>query len=81
MCCDRAASWPREAAEIRERGIAFDHEEVLPAVCCAAVPVHGGDGAVVAALCVLTGPQHLLERLAEVARQAGRAIGVGLRRH
>lgn len=73
------ASWPREAAAIRERAVAFDREEVLPGVCCAAVPVHGGDGAVVAALFALTDPAHHLERLAEVTRQTSRAIGAGLR--
>lgn len=73
------ASWPQEAAAIRERGAAFDREDVSPGVCCAAVPVHGGDGTVVAALCMLTDPAHHLERLAEVAQKTSRAIGAGLR--
>jgi DNA-binding IclR family transcriptional regulator len=73
------ASWLQEAAAIRDRGAAFDQEEVMSGVCCTAVPLLGADGAPVAALCVLTDPAHRLERLAEAARQAGRVISVGLR--
>ena len=39
------ASWPREAAAIRARGIAFDRGQVLPQAWCAAVPVYAGNGA------------------------------------
>ncbi|WP_055524602.1 IclR family transcriptional regulator [Streptomyces graminilatus] len=74
------ASWPQEAAAIRDRGVAFDREEVVSGVCCAAVPLLGADGAPVAALCVLTDPTHHLERLGEAARQTGQVISVGLRR-
>lgn len=72
-------SWAREAAGIRERGAAFDREEVVTGVCCAAVPLLGANGAPVAALCVLTDPAHHLERLAETARRTGRVISAGLR--
>jgi DNA-binding IclR family transcriptional regulator len=78
------ASWLQEAAAIRDRGAACDLEEVMTGevmsgVRCTAVPLLGADGAPVAALCVLTDPAHRLERLAEVARQTGRVISVGLR--
>jgi IclR family acetate operon transcriptional repressor len=71
-------SWPREAAVIRERGVAFDREDVLEGVCCAAVPVYARGGAQVAALSVLTDPGHRLERLADPARRAATAIGAAL---
>ncbi|MEV6544011.1 helix-turn-helix domain-containing protein [Streptomyces sp. NPDC051665] len=73
------ASWARDAEAIRERGAAFDREEVVTGVCCAAVPLLGVRGTPVAALCVLTDPAHHLERLAETARRTGRVISAGLR--
>ncbi|MFK0154473.1 IclR family transcriptional regulator [Streptomyces sp. NPDC090499] len=72
--------WPREAARIRESGAAYDREEVLAGVCCAAVPVAVAGGVPVAALCVLTGPGHHLERLADTARRAASAVTAGLGR-
>ncbi|MEC4018788.1 IclR family transcriptional regulator [Streptomyces sp. H27-D2] len=72
-------SWLRESAEIRERGVAYDREEVVTGVCCVAVPLYGTSGAPVASLCVLTDPSHNLERLADVAQRTGRAISAGLR--
>ncbi|MFJ3797536.1 IclR family transcriptional regulator [Streptomyces sp. NPDC090088] len=74
-------TWPEEARRIRESGAAYDHEEVLTGVCCAAVPVYTADGVPVAALSVLTGPDHRLERLADTARRAASAITAGLGRH
>ncbi|MCZ4123093.1 IclR family transcriptional regulator [Streptomyces sp. H39-S7] len=73
------ASWPREAAVIRDRGAAFDREEVVPGVCCVAVPLYTADDAPVAALCVLTHPAQHLERLADVVQRTGRAISASLR--
>ncbi|MFD0309095.1 IclR family transcriptional regulator [Streptomyces sp. NPDC127119] len=73
------ASWAWEAAAIRERGVAFDREEVMSGVCCAAVPLLGATGTPVSALCVLTDPAHHLERLGETCRQAGQVISAGLR--
>ncbi|MFF2996825.1 hypothetical protein ACFVTC_20005 [Streptomyces sp. NPDC057950] len=35
---DAPASWPREAAAIRERGVTLDRGEVVEGVCCAAWP-------------------------------------------
>ncbi|MFJ9626368.1 IclR family transcriptional regulator [Streptomyces sp. NPDC101175] len=72
-------SWARDAAAIRERGAAFDREEVVSGVCCAAVPLLGAGSTPLAALCVLTDPAHHLERLAEAARRTARVIGMGLR--
>jgi len=73
-------TWPDEALRIRERGAAYDREEVLEGVCCAAVPVYAADGTPVAALSVLTDPDHRLERLADTARRAASAITAGLGR-
>jgi DNA-binding IclR family transcriptional regulator len=73
------ASWRREAAAIRDRGVAYDREELVEGVSCVAVPLHGAGGAPVAALCVLTDPAHHLERLADVTQGAGMAISAGLR--
>ncbi|WP_293996842.1 helix-turn-helix domain-containing protein [Streptomyces sp.] len=73
-------AWPQEAARIRETGAAYDREEVLEGVCCAAVPVTAPNGVPVAALCLLTGPGHHLERLADTARRAASAVTAGLGR-
>ncbi|WP_330347083.1 IclR family transcriptional regulator [Streptomyces sp. NBC_00582] len=73
------ASWRAEAAAIRERGVAYDREEVVPGVCCAAVPLRGAGGTPVAALCVVTDPAHRLDRLADALDRTGRAIGARLR--
>ncbi|MDC2959900.1 IclR family transcriptional regulator [Streptomyces gilvifuscus] len=73
-------SWPDEAVRIRESGVAYDREEVLEGVCCAAVPVFAAGRVPVAALGVLTGPDQRLERLAETARRAASAITTALRR-
>ncbi|MFJ6894355.1 IclR family transcriptional regulator [Streptomyces hokutonensis] len=73
-------SWPREAADIRARGAAFDREELVPGVCCAAVPLHGRPGQVpLASLCVVTDPAHHLERLAQAAARTAQVIGTRLR--
>ncbi|WP_309234259.1 IclR family transcriptional regulator [Streptomyces lunaelactis] len=72
------ASWRQEAAAIRDRGVAFNREELVAGVCCAAVPLYGVGGAPVAALCVATDPAHHLERLADAARRTGRVISAGL---
>lgn len=72
------SSWPQEAARIRAQGVAFDREDVLPEVCCAAVPLYGPPGTPVASLCVITDPVHRLDRLAAAAQHAGRAISAAL---
>lgn len=73
------ASWPREAAAIRDRGAAFDREEVVAGVCCVAVPLYAAADVPVAALCVVTHPALHLERLADVVQRTGKAISTSLR--
>ncbi|MGW5650084.1 helix-turn-helix domain-containing protein [Streptomyces humi] len=73
-------SWTREAAAIRARGAAFDREELVPGVCCAAVPLPGRPGrAPLTSLCVVTDPGHRLERIADAAARTAQVIGNGLR--
>ncbi|MFF3448768.1 IclR family transcriptional regulator [Streptomyces sp. NPDC002667] len=73
------AGWRREAAVIREDGVAFDREELVPGVCCVAVPLRGPGGRTVAALSVVTGAGRRLDRLADVVQRAGTTISAGLR--
>jgi IclR family transcriptional regulator, acetate operon repressor len=68
------ATWRREAAEIRDRGAAFDNEELISGVCCTAVPLHGSTGRTVAALCVLTDPARALRPLSHAASRVARTI-------
>ncbi|MFI9761102.1 IclR family transcriptional regulator [Streptomyces sp. NPDC051963] len=73
------ATWQREAEAIRDRGVAFDREELVAGVCCVAVPLTASGGSPVAALCVVTDPAHRLDRLADVVQRAGRTISARLR--
>jgi len=73
-----SASWQREAALIRDRGIALDHEQAVPGVACAAVPIRARDGRSVAAVCAMIEASPRLPRIAEVLRRVGRAISAGL---
>jgi DNA-binding IclR family transcriptional regulator len=70
----------RELAAIRDIGVAFDREESGPGVSCAAAPVFGRDGAVIAALSVSgrTG-QIDVEKLAPAVKTAALALGRRLR--
>ncbi|MFF7475028.1 helix-turn-helix domain-containing protein [Streptomyces sp. NPDC008092] len=73
-------SWAREAAGIRARGAAFDREELVPGVCCAAVPLRGQPGrAPLASLCAVTDPAHHLERIAQAAARTAQVISTRLR--
>ncbi|MFI9206454.1 IclR family transcriptional regulator [Streptomyces sp. NPDC053048] len=72
-------SWRREASRIRESGVALDREDLIPGVCCAAVPVTATGGETVAALCAMVGPSQDLRRLAQAVTRAGRAVSAGLR--
>ncbi|MFF7155038.1 helix-turn-helix domain-containing protein [Streptomyces sp. NPDC008139] len=74
------ASWRWAAAEIRERGAAFDHEELSPGVCCAAVPLYGPRGDVIASLCAVVPPRRDLSRLADALTRTSRVVGAALRR-
>lgn len=71
--------WRREAETIRHRGVAFDREDVIAGVCCAAVPIYSVPGVPTAALCVITDTAHNLDRLADVLKNAGRAASAALR--
>ncbi|GAA4610329.1 IclR family transcriptional regulator [Actinoallomurus liliacearum] len=75
-----SAGWRREAAEIRDRGAAFDHEELISGVCCVAVPIHGPTGEVIAALCVLTDPSRPITHLTQAAGRVARNISLRLNR-
>lgn len=65
----------RELAEIRRRGVAFEHEESTVGVTCVAAPVLGADGMAVAAVSI-TGWVNRLEpaRVAPAVRTA--ALGI-----
>jgi len=72
------ASWRRESEVIRDRGVAFDREEVAAGACCVAVPLYGPSGVPLASLSVVTDPAHSLDRLVDVVQQAGRTISARL---
>jgi IclR family transcriptional regulator, acetate operon repressor len=65
----------RELARIRESGIAFDREESGPGIVCAASPVFGAGGTVVAALSLTGWSARLkLDRVAPAVRTAALAL-------
>jgi IclR family acetate operon transcriptional repressor len=65
----------RELARIRDRGVSFDREESGPGIVCAASPVFGPDGAVLAALSVTGWSSRLdLDRVAPAVRTAALAL-------
>ncbi|WP_207944668.1 IclR family transcriptional regulator [Actinomadura rubrisoli] len=70
--------WKQTAASIRSDGLAVDREELVAGVFCVAAPVRARGGAVVAALCVLTGTADRLHRLAQPAVRASRIISGNL---
>ncbi|MGW3285409.1 IclR family transcriptional regulator [Streptomyces sp. NPDC001002] len=73
-------SWRRSMTEIRERGVAFDREELVTGVVCAAVPLFGPHGEVVASLAAIMPAGREPERVAAVLGRAAAAIGDTLRR-
>jgi DNA-binding IclR family transcriptional regulator len=65
----------RELARIAESHVAFDREESGPGIVCAASPVFGADGAVVAAISLTGWSSRLdLERVAPAVRTATLAV-------
>jgi DNA-binding IclR family transcriptional regulator len=70
----------RELATIREQGVAYDREESSPGIACAAAPVFGMHGVVVAGLSVSgrTG-QIDVEKIAPAVRTAALALSRRLR--
>ncbi|GLY83499.1 IclR family transcriptional regulator domain-containing protein [Actinoallomurus iriomotensis] len=75
----RPAGRRREAAEIRDRGVAFDHQGLVSGVCCAAVPLHGADGRPIAALCVMAEPGRPLRHLTRTTGRVAQSISLQLR--
>jgi IclR family acetate operon transcriptional repressor len=73
-------SWRWAASEIRARGAAFDHEELTAGVCCAAVPLIGPRGEVIASLCAMVPPRRDLSRLADALTRTARLIAAALPR-
>jgi DNA-binding IclR family transcriptional regulator len=65
----------RELARIRESGVSFDREESGPGIVCAASPVFGAGGAVLAALSLTGWSSRLdLDRVAPAVRTAALAL-------
>lgn len=71
-------AWARHAAEIRERGMAFDREKVLPGIWCVAVPIRHRDGAVIAALAALVPPGSPLTTVGEALHRVSHGITANL---
>jgi len=70
-----AGALRRELARIRDRGVSFDREESGPGIVCAASPVFGADGAVLAALSLTGWSSRLdLDRVAPAVRTAALAL-------
>ena len=69
-----------ELARVRARGVAYDHEEAVLGVACAAAPVRDQDGVAIAALSV-TGPTIRVEpeRLGPAVRTAALGLSRVLR--
>jgi DNA-binding IclR family transcriptional regulator len=67
-------AWARHAAEIRERGMAFDREKVLPGIWCVAVPMRQRDGEVIAALAALVPPGSPLTAIGDALHRIGQTI-------
>lgn len=70
-----AGALRRELARIRDRGVSFDREESGPGIVCAASPVFGADGVVLAALSLTGRSSRLdLDRVAPAVRTAALAL-------
>ncbi|MBE3010760.1 helix-turn-helix domain-containing protein [Microbispora sp. NEAU-D428] len=74
------AEWRRAQAAFRRSGsVAADHQEVLPGVCCVAVPVRRPDGEIVASVSALavrpTVPAGLTELVLRASREITRNLG------
>lgn len=69
------AEWRRAQAAFRRSGsIAADHQEVLPGVCCVAVPVRRPDGEIVASVSALAMRPAVPAGLTELVLRASREI-------
>ncbi|WP_433337457.1 IclR family transcriptional regulator [Spirillospora sp. CA-294931] len=72
------SGWARQAAAIRDRGVAIDMEEVVPGVCCIAVPVRGSGGKTVAAVCALVEPTQRLRPMTDALSRTASHISARL---
>jgi IclR family acetate operon transcriptional repressor len=72
-------SWSREAKTILDRGIAFDHEEIVQGVSCVAVPLRDREGGVVASLFAATLSSQRLPYVTDHVLHAARHIDARLR--
>ncbi|RGA00987.1 IclR family transcriptional regulator [Microbispora triticiradicis] len=69
------AEWRRSRTSFRRSGaIAVDHQDVLPGICCVAVPVRRPDGEVVASVSALTIRPSVPAGLSELVLRASREI-------
>lgn len=71
-----------ELAEVARRGVSWEFEEFLAGWACAAVPVRGGDSALLGAVAVSDRPERFVgveQRLAARLRQTSSRVGASLR--
>jgi DNA-binding IclR family transcriptional regulator len=73
-----AEAWSAAAYRVRAAGAAFDREQVVPGIACAAVPVRTSGGRVTGALCAVVPPQRSLSPLVADLMSAAQTIGAGL---
>ncbi|POX57209.1 IclR family transcriptional regulator [Streptomyces sp. Ru71] len=70
----RPESLRGELAMVRERGVAFDHEEGFRGVSCVAAPLRGAGRAIAAISVCGNGAHRELERIAPAVRGCARAV-------
>jgi IclR family transcriptional regulator, acetate operon repressor len=73
-----AEAWSAAAYRVRAAGAAFDREQVLPGIACAAVPVRTATGRVTGALCAVVPVQRPLSPLLPDLASAAQAVGAAL---
>jgi DNA-binding IclR family transcriptional regulator len=71
-------AWARHAAEIRQRGMAFDRENILPGIWCVAVPIRQRDGEAIAALAAMLPPGSPLTSVGEALHRVAHSITANL---
>lgn len=73
-------AFKKEMASIRESGVAYDREENSPGVLCAAAPIFGPDGGVLASLSVSGFSRSQAPRMAPAVQTAALALNRDLGR-
>ncbi len=73
------AGWAQEADAIRKRGLAFDHEELMPGLYCVAAPLRSPQGETIASLSALTLSPRTLSALADAVARTAIAVNADLR--